>query len=146
MRTISYVATFFSLLLLTQVAAATEHAKEVTLYKNPYCECCEGYARYLRANGYEVTVVPTHELVQMSQDAGIPEKFQGCHLSYIDQYVVSGHVPIPTIERLLAEKPPIAGITLPGMPAGSPGMPGEKKQPFVILEVNGSSPRVYAVE
>lgn len=146
MRTIAYAITLVSIVFYAQVTTATESSKEATLYKNPYCECCEGYARYLRANGYEVTVVPTHELVQMSQDAGIPEKFQGCHLSYIDDYVVSGHVPITTIDRLLSEKPSIVGITLPGMPAGSPGMPGDKKGPFVILEVNGSSPKVYAVE
>ena len=59
-------------------------AEEVTLYKNPQCGCCEGYATYLRENGFSVKVKPTHELVAMSRDAGLPAGFQGCHLSFID--------------------------------------------------------------
>jgi len=109
--------------------------KEATLYKNPECGCCEGYADYLRANGFTVTVKPTHDLVGMSRDAGIPDDFQGCHLSMIDGYVVSGHVPIGTVNKLLTERPDIKGVTLPGMPMGSPGMSGTKEGTFEMLEI-----------
>jgi hypothetical protein len=119
---------------------------EVMLYKNPECSCCEGYADYLRQNGFTVTVKPTHELTQMSRDAGIPDDFQGCHLSMIENYVVSGHVPISTVNKLLTERPQIKGITLPGMPLGSPGMGGEKQEPFTIYEIGNDTPRVYATE
>jgi hypothetical protein len=118
----------------------------VTLYKTPLCGCCEDYANYLRANGFEVTVVPTHELVTMSREAGIPDGFEGCHLAFIDDYVVSGHVPVTTIDRLLAERPDIEGVTLPGMPMGSPGMTGVKTEPFTIYAVGGQPPAVFAVE
>src|SRR3546814_2652481 len=71
----------------------------------------------------------------MSRAAGIPDDYQGCHLSQIDGYVVSGHVPVETVNRLLSERPDIAGITLPGMPMGSPGMSGVKTEPFTIYEI-----------
>ena len=121
-------------------------ATEVTLYKNPQCGCCESYADYLRENGFVVTVKPTHDLVPMSKKAGIPEEYQGCHLAFIDDYVVSGHVPIDTVNKLLSEKPDIKGVTLPGMPTGSPGMGGPKTGSFIIYQINDKSPTVYATE
>ena len=124
----------------------TASASDVTLYKTPGCMCCEGYADYLKANGFAVTVKPTHELSKMSSDAGIPEDFQGCHLAFIEGYAVSGHVPRDTVKRLLSERPDIKGITLPGMPNGSPGMGGSKAEPFTIYEIGGTEPKVYAVE
>ncbi|SDG54308.1 MULTISPECIES: DUF411 domain-containing protein [Thalassobaculum] len=121
-------------------------AEEVTLYKNPQCGCCEGYADYLRENGFDVTVEPTHELVPMSRSSGIPDGFQGCHLAFIDDYVVSGHVPVATIDRLLAERPGIKGITLPGMPQGSPGMSGVKTGAFEIYAIGDGAPHLYATK
>ena len=121
-------------------------AEEVTLYKNPQCGCCEAYADYLRENGFDVTVKPTHELVTMSRAAGIPDDFQGCHLAFIDDYVVSGHVPVATVDRLLSDRPDIEGVTLPGMPMGSPGMSGVKSEPFTIYAVGDEQPSVFAVD
>ncbi|ANK81405.1 MAG: metal-binding protein [Rhizobiales bacterium NRL2] len=146
MRKIISAALFGLALAVAAPAFADQPSRDVTLYKAPQCGCCGGYADYLRQNGFEVTVKPTHELPQMSRLAGIPENFEGCHLSMIDNYVVSGHVPVATVERLLSEKPKIAGITLPGMPQGSPGMSGVKTQPFTIYEIGPVPPTVYAVE
>lgn len=122
--------------------------KDVTLYKNPQCGCCEGYADYLRENGFDVTVKATHDLAEMSREAGIPDEFQGCHMSFVDGYVVSGHVPVGTVEKLLTERPDIKGVTLPGMPMGSPGMSGTKQAPFEMLEItkSGTVGGVYARE
>jgi hypothetical protein len=119
---------------------------QVTLYKNPQCSCCEGYAAYLRQNGFEVTVKPTNDLAQISLKAGVPAELEGCHTAFIDGYVVDGHVPVEVIRKLLSERPAIAGITLPGMPSGSPGMFGEKTEPFTIYAVtkDGKAPTVYA--
>ena len=121
-------------------------AEDVTLYKNPQCGCCEAYADYLREYGFTVTVQPTHDLGAMSREAGIPDDFQGCHLAFIDNYVVSGHVPIATVNRLLSERPDIKGVTLPGMPMGSPGMSGTKTEPFTIYRIGEGRPEVYAIE
>jgi len=127
--------------------AAPAAAEEVTLYKNPQCGCCEGYADYLRENGFTVEVKPTHELAQISREAGIPDEFQGCHTSFLGDYVIGGHVPIDLVNKLLEERPEIAGVTLPGMPMGSPGMGGEKQGPFKVYAIEeGVNPTVYAVE
>jgi hypothetical protein len=119
-----------------------------TLYKNPQCSCCEGYAAYLRKNGFVVDVKPTNDLAEISSKAGVPEKLQGCHTMFVDGYVVDGHVPVNVLRKLLSERPAIAGITLPGMPEGSPGMTGRKHEPFTIYAVtkDGAAPTVYATE
>jgi len=116
----------------------------VTLYKNPECQCCEGYAGYLRHNGFEVKVIPTNDLTIMGQKYGIPDSLQPCHLSLMAGYVVGGHIPIEVIDRLLSEKPQITGISLPGMPPGTPGMPGQKPGPLTIYEIGQRPPKVYA--
>jgi hypothetical protein len=125
-------------------ARGADDAKKVTLYKDPECGCCEGYADYLRGHGFAVAIVPTHDLPLLDEKYGIPTDLQPCHISLIGGYVVGGHVPIEVVDRLLAEKPAITGITLPGMPLGSPGMGGEKAAPFKIYEIAKGSRRVYA--
>jgi hypothetical protein len=147
MRNILKSVVFASLLLGSGAVFADEN-KDVTLYKTPQCGCCEGYADYLRQNGFTVTVKPTHDLAAMSRDAGIPDEFQGCHLSMVDGYVVSGHVPVNTVRKLLTERPHIKGVTLPGMPLGSPGMNGVKEAPFDMLAItkSGTVGGVYARE
>src|SRR3546814_11558091 len=97
-------------------------------------------------NGYAVTVNPTHDLVTMGREAGMADDVQGCHLTFIDGYVVSGHVPVTTVNRLLSERPAIKGVTLPGMPMGSPGMNGQKTAPFPLYEIGDGAPKVSAVE
>jgi hypothetical protein len=141
--------TFFlgaALTLLASPLRAVAAPIKATLYKNPQCTCCEGYAAYLRENGFEVEVKPTNDLAEISQKAGVPEKYQGCHTMFVDGYVVDGHVPVEIVRKLLTERPAIAGITLPGMPSGSPGMTGAKTQTFVIYAVtkDGKPPTVYA--
>ena len=137
-----------ALMITGSAAAHAQDPLKATLYKRPQCGCCEGYAKYLRSNGFDVTVKQTYDLAGISRNAGVPEKLEGCHSTFIDGYVIDGHVPVDVVRRLLSEHPSIAGITLPGMPAGSPGMSGTKKGPFVIyaLPKDGSAPTVYATE
>ena len=127
-------------------AAHADEPRTATLYKNPACACCEGYANYLRENGFEVTVTPTHDLSLLHRQYGVPEALVGCHTTLIDGYVVEGHVPVNSVIRLLTERPDIKGISLPGMPAGSPGMFGEKAGPFTIYEIGDGPTKVYGVE
>lgn len=133
-------------LVLSTPGVAGESSRQATLYKNPQCGCCEGYADYLRDNGFEVTVKPTHDLPLLHLQHGVPEPLVGCHTTLVDGYVVEGHVPIGAVLRMLDERPAIKGISLPGMPAGSPGMDGEKEAPFTIYEIREGEPKVYAVE
>jgi hypothetical protein len=146
MRKLLILLAFWAGFGMAMPALAEEPSRSVTLYKNPQCGCCEDYADYLREHRFTVTVKPTHDLTIMSRKAGIPDDFQGCHLAFIDEYVVSGHVPVNIVNRLLGERPRIKGVTLPGMPMGSPGMTGEKTAPFTIYEITGGAPKVYAVE
>lgn len=131
--------------VIARPARAAAGGKKVTLYKEPQCGCCEGYADYLRHNGFDVSVVPTHDLPLLDDKYGIPTALQPCHISIIDGYVVGGHVPVEVVNRLLSERPAITGITLPGMPLGSPGMNGEKTAPFKIYEITNGPPKIYAV-
>lgn len=131
--------------IASSLARATGTAKRVTLYKEPQCGCCEGYAAYLRSNGFEVRIVPTHDLPLLDDQYGIPTDMQPCHLSMVDGYVIGGHVPIEAVNRLLTERPRITGISLPGMPLGSPGMNGEKRGPFRIYEIGKEPLKVYAI-
>ena len=107
----------------------------VMLYKSPDCGCCEGHVEYLRRNGFAITVKATRDLAEISRKAGIPTELQGCHTAFIRGYVVDGHVPVEAITKLLTERPDIKGITLPGMPLGSPGMTGAKTEPFTIIAI-----------
>jgi hypothetical protein len=118
------------------------------LYKNPQCSCCEGYAAYLEQNGFNVEVKPVNDLADISSKAGVPADLEGCHSMFVEGYVVDGLVPVNVIHKLLTEKPAIAGITLPGMPMGAPGMGGDKTGPWTIYAVykNGAAPTVYATE
>lgn len=124
-------------------------AREATLFKNPNCDCCEGYAAYLRQNGYQVRVVPSHDIALISRQQQVPQDLEGCHITMVDGYTVVGHVPVGPLDRLLAERPDVRGISLPGMPMGSPGMGGPKVEPFTIYTIPrdaAAEPAVHAVE
>jgi len=140
----------FILAFLPARALAADAANTGTLYKDPDCGCCQDYAGYLRENGFDLKVVPTGELAVLRHEHGVPQGLAGCHMTLIDGYVVEGHVPVAMIRRLLGERPEIKGISLPGMPMGSPGMSGEKSAPFTVLEIaggkNDKEPRIYGVE
>ena len=75
---------------------------------------------------------------------GIPDKLGGCHTAVVEGYAIEGHVPAREVKRLLAERPQARGLAVPGMPAGSPGMEGDKRQPYDVLLVRGDgSTAVY---
>jgi hypothetical protein len=132
--------------LVTAQMARAASPIPATLYKNPQCSCCEGYAEYLEKNGFKVDVKPANDLAEISRNAGVPEDVEGCHTMFVGGYVVDGHVPVEVIRKLLAEKPGIAGITLPGMPSGAPGMTGPKTETWTIYAVtkDGKAPKAFA--
>ena len=134
------------LLVLGSALAGAEEQLEATLYRQPFCGCCDGHAEHLRANGYKVTVVETQNLSFIKKKHGVPQEFEGCHTILIGGYVVEGHVPATIIRKLLKERPAIRGISLPGMPDGSPGMSGTKTEPFVVYELSTKSGTIFAKE
>ena len=118
------------------------------MYRDPSCSCCETYAAYLKQNGFDVEIKPSANLAQVSQGAGVPTSLEGCHTIFVDGYVVEGLVPVAAVQKMLKERPAITGIALAGMPAGSPGMGGEKTEPLTVyaFDKNGTAPSVYFVE
>ena len=118
-----------ALAILAAPLPALAELIHAVLYRNPQCSCCEGYAAYLEQNGFEVDIKPTNDLTEISSKAGVPAALEGCHTMFVEGYVVDGLVPVDVIQKLLKEKPAIAGITLPGMPMGAPGMAGTRPDP-----------------
>ena len=126
--------------------AFADELRKATLYKNPQCGCCAEYGKYLGQNGFDVQVVETLDLPSVKREHGVPAALEGCHTTLVDGYVIEGHVPVDIVQRLLREKPAIKGISLPGMPAGSPGMMGEKTAPLTVYEISDEPNKVYATE
>ena len=112
--------------------------QSITLYKSPNCGCCSGYAKALEEAGFAVTIEETNELDSIKQANNIPADVAACHTSVIGEYVIEGHVPLEAVEKLLAEQPDIAGIGLPGMPSGTPGMPGPKVAPYDVYQLSST--------
>ena len=99
---------------------------KATVYRSPNCGCCVNYIKYLQRQDLEVEVIETDDIDSIKEEQGIPQDMLSCHTTMIGGYVVEGHVPLEAVEKLLLEKPDIKGIAMPGMPSGSPGMPGPK--------------------
>ena len=122
-------------------------AEEITMYKNLGCKCCARWANRLRAKGHKVTENGVEDLDLIKKHYNVAEKFQGCHTALIGGYVIEGHVPMKEIERLLRERPNAKGLSVAGMPLGSPGMevPGEKPEAYkVMLMKKDGTAEVYA--
>jgi len=144
-RTMMITTALFTLTALSNRAFA-DSKSTATLYRNPSCDCCLEYAKYLRSNGFDVTVDAKQDLASIRKQMGVPENLEGCHVMVINGYAVEGHVPVDVVKRLLAEHPHIRGISLPGMPTGTPGMMGPKTGPFKIYEIGSDPTKVFAVE
>ena len=107
----------------------------ITTYRSPTCGCCEGYERYLEDEGFEVESIFMDDMTEVKDNFGVPADMRSCHTALVSDYFVEGHVPVEAIRRLLEERPAINGIALPRMPSGSPGMGGDKQEPFVIYAI-----------
>ena len=113
----------------TQAPAET---LEVTVYKRANCGCCNVWIEHLEANGFSVKAQNVQNLDQIKKESGVSRKLGACHTAHIGDYVIEGHVPAQDIKRLLAEKLDVAGLAVPGMPAGSPGMEGPRKESYAV--------------
>ena len=112
----------------------------VEVFKTPSCGCCYGYVLFLEKEQFNVKETDMRSLHSIKQKYNIPLEMQSCHTTIIGKYFLEGHVPLEAINKLLKEQPDIDGIALPGMPIGTPGMPGKKEEPFVIYQlIDGKS-------
>jgi hypothetical protein len=128
-----------ALLTLTFAVGATLLVRgqqtTVTVYKTPTCGCCAQWVEHLRASGFAVQTTDLADLGKLKASHRVPPQVQSCHTALVDGYVIEGHVPAADVWRLLKERPGVAGLAVPGMPIGSPGMevPGMKVQPYDVI-------------
>ena len=113
----------------------SSNPKSDTVKKSPSCGCCNGYIAALESDGFQVKSVNMDDLTAIKNKYNIPTEMQSCHTTIIGRYFIEGHVPLDAVKKLLQEQPDIDGIALPGMPIGTPGMPGPKESPFVIYQI-----------
>jgi hypothetical protein len=114
--------------------ATSSSARSATVYKQVGCGCCSIWAEHLRKAGFKVSSMEVSDLDRVKTAYGVPRAVQTCHTALIDGYVVEGHVPLDAIQKLLKERPKIAGIGVGGMPIGSPGMEsGSRKDAYDVL-------------
>ncbi|PFG10858.1 MULTISPECIES: DUF411 domain-containing protein [unclassified Marinobacter] len=126
------------------VSAETE--RNIHVYKSPTCGCCTDWVKHLEDNGFEVDVSEVDNVTPVKIEAGLTPALASCHTAFIDDYVIEGHVPADDIKRLLSQTPQARGLSVPGMPAGSPGMEmGDRKDPYQVLLFNANGQtRVFA--
>ena len=137
-------AALTSLALTRATAAVPVH---IAVTKGPGCECCEGWAKHLRANGYTVSVTESDDLDGVKTKLGIPEDLRTCHTGEVGDYLLEGHVPAAALARLLREKPQgMIGLAVPGMPVGSPGMEvkGAKLDEYSVILFGSAGRKVWA--
>ena len=137
---------FAGLLLSAPSAPTTLPAIRITVYKDPNCGCCKSWVEHLRKHGFDVSVRDTNDVSGAKATGRVPQQLQTCHTAFVNGYVVEGHVPAADIQKMLDEKPKIAGIGVAGMPAGSPGMEvGNRHDPYDVIAFNrDGSMRVFA--
>lgn len=128
--------------LLLASPSVLADAPKATVYKSPTCGCCTGWAQHLADEGFRVETRDVENLGAIKRMLGVPGEFQSCHTAMIGGYVVEGHVPAEVLEKLLAERPKIRGIAMPGMPIGTPGMPGPKEETWRVYTLE-EKPKVF---
>ncbi|MCF6172853.1 MAG: DUF411 domain-containing protein [Campylobacteraceae bacterium] len=126
-----------SLLVMALSFSYAEIAKDMVVYKNPYCGCCTNWIAQMKGKGFNIKTIVKDNFENLKIQKGIkPENFS-CHTALINGYVIEGHVNYTAVKRLLSEKPKdIIGLAVPGMVIGSPGMEaGNKKMPYNVLAI-----------
>lgn len=138
-------ATGLALTALTiEFPAFAETGREILIYKNPGCECCDLWVAHLREAGFSTQIFQRGGVTELKLKWGVPPALHSCHTAKIAGYVIEGHVPASAIERLLRERPDAIGLAVPGMPIGSPGMEGGAPQDYDVVLFGKDTQKVFA--
>ena len=114
-------------------------ANELTVYRSPTCGCCGKWIEHAKATGFTVKDEVTEDMAAIKAQYGVPQNLTSCHTTVVGDYVIEGHIPVEDVQRLLVEQPDIAGIAVPGMPIGSPGMEsGDYVEPYTVFSFTES--------
>src|SRR3954466_9885537 len=135
---IAAIATMTMALALTTAAVrapsnATAAKPTITVHKDPSCGCCKSWIEHLIKHGYRVDAKDSPNMSEIKHTLGVPDAVTSCHTAMVNGYLIEGHVPSADIDRLLAKKPHVAGLAVPGMPMGSPGMEAARAQHYQVL-------------
>ena len=122
-------------LVVSLISSGAEAQKPipVQVYKDAFCGCCANWVEHLKRAGFAATAENVANMNALKDKHGVPAKTRSCHTALVGGYVIEGHVPAAEIQRLLKEKPKVAGLAVPGMPIGSPGMEGPNARPYDVL-------------
>ncbi|MEX0920096.1 MAG: DUF411 domain-containing protein [Candidatus Pacearchaeota archaeon] len=114
-----------------------DYEEDVEVFVSPTCGCCDIHSKHLSSGGLNTEkIVSDQKLSETKSKYNIPRELQSCHTTILGDYFVEGHIPLEAVNKLVEEQPDIAGIAMPGMPSGSPGMPGPKYGDFIVYAVN----------
>ena len=105
----------------------------VTVYKDPSCGCCKKWVEHMSQSGFVVTAHDDSDMDALKDHYGVPSGVRSCHTALVGSYVIEGHVPASDVDRMLKEQPKVAGLAVPGMVVGSPGMEGGMSKPYTVL-------------
>ena len=114
----------------------TAKAEEIMVYKSPTCGCCKKWIKHLETEGFNVTTKDMRDMKPIKRQLGVQPQFQSCHTAKVGKYFIEGHVSASDIKKLLKEKPDIKGLSVPGMPMGSPGMEGHRKDKYDVIAMD----------
>lgn len=125
-----------SVVLLLITPAIADESNHMTVFKTPWCGCCQVWTEAMEKEGYKVTVRHVEDLTNIRKQAGVSEEIAGCHTALVDGYVLEGHVPLQAIRKLMSKRPKIRGLSVPGMPQGSLGMGYDPKAHYDVLAIH----------
>ena len=111
-------------------------ARQMIVYRDPSCPCCEKWAAMAQDAGYRVRMIDHPDMPAIKAQYGVPDELGSCHTAIVGGYAIEGHVPFEHVARLLQDRPDgVLGLAVAGMPAGSPGMevPGGAKENFEVM-------------
>ena len=130
---------------ISLVGGARAAGESMIIYKDPNCGCCHAWAEAMKKTGFSVRAEDVDDLNIIKERFAVPIEMQGCHTAIVAGYYVEGHVPLNAVKRLLAERPQVAGLAVPGMPAGSLGMGDDPNAYYDVYSVpkSGDAPSIY---
>lgn len=129
----------------TARAAVAVASDTVVVYKSPTCRCCANWVDHMRQAGFPVITHDVADVEPIKRQRGVPSDLTSCHTAVVGQYALEGHVPAEDVRRLLRERPAVAGLTVPGMPTGSPGMEGLTRDRYDVLSFDSAgASAIYA--
>ena len=135
------------MLVASYGGAQQQQQPSVEVYKEATCGCCAMWVDHLRRNGFATTVKNVDDMDAVKARFGVPRQAESCHTAVVGGYVIEGHVPASDIKRLLAERPAVKGLAVPGMPIGSPGMEGAGAKPYNVFSFDAQGrPQVFSTQ